>query len=172
MSSNNGDDFFAEARNQFLESLSPKESSLFSKCSSPEELLQDIEKFNGASKDKRFLRKIVQKVKTLSDSLSPYFDAVGIIIQSNPEFAALAWGGVRFILQLASNYVTFFEKLANTLQRLGGVIPQYDILLDLWKKENVQPSPRLRASLINVYRDLFQFFKGVTRIFLRKDGGK
>jgi hypothetical protein len=45
-------------------------------------------------------RRFMARIKALSDALAPYFDVVGITVQSNPEYAALAWGGIRLVLQV------------------------------------------------------------------------
>ncbi|KAH6714527.1 hypothetical protein BKA61DRAFT_673850 [Leptodontidium sp. MPI-SDFR-AT-0119] len=96
---------------------------------------------------------------------------VGIIVQSNPEYAALAWGGVRLVLQLASNYATFFDKLTRTLERLAHHLPQYELIVGLYKGRYLdQFAQRITASLREVYVDIFQFLQRVALVFTRKDG--
>ena len=77
---------------------------------------------------------------------------------------------------MASNFVGFFEKLANILERISAAFPQYSEILTYWKlNRNVSQSlvpARLKASLGQVYADLLGFFRSVIRIFTRKDGSK
>ncbi|OCL06693.1 hypothetical protein AOQ84DRAFT_410359, partial [Glonium stellatum] len=181
---------FIEARDQFLASISPKERALFSNCTSAKCLIEDIKKFDSLSKKKRWCKPLFTKIHYFSQELAPYFEIVGIVIQSNPEIAAIAWGAIRFILQvcsfltffdlLASNYATFFEKLANTLDRLGKEIPQYGRFLELLNKSDGKsskdPQPehweRFKLSLITIYQDLFGFFRSVALVFMKKSGGQ
>lgn len=99
---------FEEARDQFLKGLSPEEREQFIKLSSAEELLSDIAKLDHVRDDKKLLQRSMKKIKDLSDRLSPYFEIVNIVIQSHPEFAALAWGAIRLVLQ-----VKFFQLVSN-----------------------------------------------------------
>jgi len=46
--------------------------------------------------------RVVKRVKAFSDNLKHYFDVIGILIQSHPEYAALVWGAVRLVLQVLS----------------------------------------------------------------------
>lgn len=73
------------------------------------------------------------------------------------------------VLKLASNFVTFFEKLTKIVERLGAELPQYSLIeksfLDM-------PSDRLRELVCKVYIDIFQFFQSVVRVFTKEDGSK
>jgi hypothetical protein len=72
--------------------------------------------------------------------------------------------------KLASNYVTFFEKLANTLELLSQELPQYDTITEIWTKYKIKPTERFKLLLASVYVDVFQFFRSVALIFTKKDG--
>jgi hypothetical protein len=74
--------------------------------------------------------------------------------------------------QLASNFVTFFEKLAKACERIAQELPQYKEIAALSRRSKGQPSLRLRNSLCNVYDGLFKFFQSVARVFTKKDGSK
>ena len=131
------------------------------------------------------------KIKALSDKLEPYFEVIQIVIQSNPEWTAIAWGAFRLILQvwyhpvahslsvpsdvglrchkLAGNFTTFFEKMAMSISQVAAELPQYEEIERLY---NTNIQPRLKASLQEVYVCLFQFFQSIARVFTRKDGSK
>ena len=47
------------------------------------------------------LHEAVSKVASFANSLEPYFKIVEIIISSNPEYAAIAWGGLRLVFQVS-----------------------------------------------------------------------
>ncbi|MCJ1398403.1 hypothetical protein MMC11_001601 [Xylographa trunciseda] len=124
---------FGEARDQFLTSLSPKEQSLFTECTSSHDLLASVKQFTAFEKNKRHITKYIAQIQRLSDNLTPYFDVIGILVSSNPEYAAIAWGAFRLVLQLASNYIGFFEKLLAIIERFGESFPQYDRISHIYE---------------------------------------
>ena len=73
------------------------------------------------------------------------------------------------VLKLASNFVTFFEKLTKIVERLGAELPQYR-LIEKWCLN--MPSDKLQESACKVYIDIFQFFQSVVRVFTKEDGSK
>jgi len=70
--------------------------------------------------------------------------------------------------QLATNFISFAEKLASTITSIAVRLPQYDALTS----SSVGLSPRMKASITNIYVDLFRFFQGVVGVFTKKDGSK
>jgi hypothetical protein len=44
----------------------------------------------------------MQRISALSKTLAPYFDVVGIVVQTE-DYAALAWGGFRLVLQVMAS---------------------------------------------------------------------
>jgi hypothetical protein len=71
-------------------------------------------------------------------------------------------------LQLASNFVTFFEKLSGMLESLSTSMPQYAEILALVMQT---PSERLKISIRHYYVDLFDIFRSIARVFTKRDGG-
>jgi hypothetical protein len=101
MAASQAPDLFLQARDEFLSSLQPSHQSLFKECTSSQELVKEVESFMGfADKHPRLRRHVLVKVKKLSDSLQPYFDVLGIIVQSHPEYAAIFYGGIRLLFQV------------------------------------------------------------------------
>jgi hypothetical protein len=90
---------FRAASQSFLNSLPPKERAQFEHCYSSDDLLKSIGKV-AADKGEGRLRVHLKKVRLFSERLEPYFETIGIIVQSHPEFAALAWGALRLVLQV------------------------------------------------------------------------
>lgn len=90
---------FEQAVTEFRASLAPQERNIFIQCQSPEELIkhvQSLEIFKRTQKHGGLMRRL----STFSKSLSHYFDIIGILVQSHPEYAALAWGAFRLVLQV------------------------------------------------------------------------
>ena len=91
---------FSDARDSFLESLSEEERSLYSKCTSADDILQELRTFAAFKQNHRRWSKPFNQLKTFAERLEPYFEIVSICIQSNPQWTAIAWGAIRLTLQV------------------------------------------------------------------------
>jgi hypothetical protein len=89
---------FCEARDKFLDSLSENERSRFSKCSSGEDLLAEVKAVGAFKTGHRKWERSFQCIAKFTKQLQPYFQILEIMIQSNPEWTAIAWGAFRFVL--------------------------------------------------------------------------
>ncbi|KAI0517883.1 hypothetical protein F5B22DRAFT_645589 [Xylaria bambusicola] len=177
---------FKEARDDFLNSLQPLERTAFAKCVSAEELIKQVQQMPALAGNPSLLRRTIGKVRRLSDILSPYFDTVGLFVSSHPEFAAIAWGAVRLVLQLASNFDTFFGKLTDTLEQIGMALPKYRFILNLLQakynrqaslsdrqrrlQQSMDLSIRIKKSICVLYKDILRFMLVVVRVFTKSDG--
>lgn len=164
-------DIFNKALDAFVETLAPDERALFSSCSSAEQLLADVRRLDPISKDRARGRGFLERITVFSEKLAPYFEVIGIIISSNPQYSAVVWGAIRLVLQLASNYTTFFDKLTRNLERFAQQFFQYDLLASLCKR--AQPNEYIelvKSSLQDIYSNIFQFLRCVARVLTRKDG--
>lgn len=88
---------FQEAREEFLRSLSPNEKSRFAFCSSGKELLRDIKSIDCLRQE---ARQPLTRLQPLNEKLEPYFQVIGILVSSHPEYAAVGWGALCLILQV------------------------------------------------------------------------
>ncbi|PSN59982.1 hypothetical protein BS50DRAFT_681838 [Corynespora cassiicola Philippines] len=160
---------FKNAIAKFQASLAPNEQSLFSKCASADELHDTVRNF-GIIKKISDSNRVLKRVRDFNRSLGHYFAVIGILVQSHPEFAALAWGAARLALQLASNFHEFFDKLTKTLERLADALPWYeDLALTLKRDKHYRVSSRLISSLTKIYVDILTFFQSVVRVFTKRD---
>lgn len=105
------DKFFLEARDMFLQKLPHPERLIFANCKGPEELLADVRKLGHfRTKNQAWIR-ILEKIKSFSDNIEPYFKIVEVVISSHPESAAIAWGAIRLVLQVTGfPFVSFFNS--------------------------------------------------------------
>ncbi|KAF2728944.1 hypothetical protein EJ04DRAFT_580987 [Polyplosphaeria fusca] len=164
---------FHKAKEAFIQSLGPRERSLFAKCDSVEELFDDARKIPELLKPKDRGSALLGKLAHFAERLKPYFEIVGIVVQSHPEFASLVWGAVRLLLQLAGNYANFFESFVHSLDRIAVNLESLQngvILLQAYPQ--MRGFGRLEKSLAHIYSDLFAFFQAVVKIFTRKDGSR
>ena len=133
-----------------------------------DEFLADVQKLDVISMQKRRGAKFLKQIKNLSDKLQPCFKALHLIAQSD-QWSAMAWGVFRFVLQLAGNFVVFFEKLTKTIGQVAVTLPQYD---DYMQVDLGGATERLKSSPYHIYAALFDFFHGVARVFTKQNGSK
>jgi hypothetical protein len=94
---------FTKAYNSFYGSLSVEEKILFAPCASSEDLIQALKKVDGLGKRRQATRfsRVTKAIEKVKKSLDPFLSVVNIMVQSNPEYASLVWGGFRFILEVS-----------------------------------------------------------------------
>ncbi|KAJ3563037.1 hypothetical protein NPX13_g8340 [Xylaria arbuscula] len=164
----NPDVVFEEARDEFIASLALPEKAAFARCESAEELLKQMSKMPAFAEN-------------------PHgFKRLAFFVSSHAEFAAIAWGAIRLMLKLASNFGIFFDKLTDTLEKIGLALPTYRFLLNiLQSKYGMPPSKssrqgrlqqsialsfRIKRSICVLYQDILRFFLVVVRVFAKVDG--
>ncbi|KAK8123233.1 hypothetical protein PG984_011903 [Apiospora sp. TS-2023a] len=162
---------FKAAKEGFLDTLSTAERSQFSALcdkASPEQLLDSLTPFSRRFKKERW-GKAFEKIQGFTEALEPYFDVVNIVISSHPELAAIVWGAFRLVLQMAGNFSSFFEKLADLLTDLKRMIPRFKDLVDLFAAKAFV-SPRILPIVQDFYSDIFLLLCSVAQVFTKKDG--
>jgi hypothetical protein len=162
---------FEDAQRKFLDALAPAERARVEKCSSAQDLLKSAQELEVIAKDRIRGRGFISRIRSFNDSLAPYLGVIEVIVSSHPEYAAIVWGSIRLTLQLASNYASFFDKLTQSLARLGHHLPQSQIIEKIYRSEHKQEFPeRVKDALCKVYVDIFNFLHNVARVFTKKDG--
>ncbi|TVY75990.1 hypothetical protein LSUE1_G005942 [Lachnellula suecica] len=175
---------FQEVRDSFLGLIPENEKSQLADCSSFQAVLDQLraqlENYQKGKRGRPSSTDIwIRKIERFGHKLGVYFDVINIVISSNPEYSALAWGAFRLVLLLSSNYTTFFEKLVILLERLSVSFDQYSRALEILRDASCLPGKMLRKSadfsriqnaIIAVYTNLFQFFVGVMQVFTKKNG--
>lgn len=187
--SSGNDRIFREAHDEFLATLTAEERARFPKHISASNLINDIQVPSAFQNNHANWTKILKRFEEFGRKLQPYFEIMNIVLQSHPEWTAIAFGAFRLVLQvysfslilqvvckqeliraqLASNYTSFFMKLAELVEHIGRLMPQYEKLLEIGKK---QVSPIFQSSLRDFYLDLFKFFQSIARLFSHKNGSK
>jgi hypothetical protein len=97
-------DLFTQTRDEFLKALADHERARFSKCGSIDELLSDVKALESFSKSRRRTTACLAKVKAFGDNLVPYFKIMEIACTTPPEWANIALGALRLILQVRDLY--------------------------------------------------------------------
>ncbi|KAK6358579.1 hypothetical protein TWF730_007905 [Orbilia blumenaviensis] len=87
-------------------------------------------------------------------SMQQFSSIVDTCIQSNPEIAALIWGGIKFVLLAFSNYTKYLEEIANMCEKMGCLCPQFK------RFSNLFPSHReLQDAICGFYAIVVDFFR-------------
>ncbi|KAI1762746.1 hypothetical protein GGR53DRAFT_467992 [Hypoxylon sp. FL1150] len=164
---------FNRARDEFLAGLSDQDRSLYSPCTSPDDLIKAIEelKIITQSQDRRHqdkARRWIGAISRLCAALKPYLTIIDVFVSSNPEYAALVWGSLHLILQLASNYTEFFDKLTQLLSGLSESFSQYRRILDI--KLRAKSNKLVQECVADAYGILLEIFHSAVRVFTKSDG--
>ncbi|XRM40199.1 hypothetical protein ABZX51_003519 [Aspergillus tubingensis] len=161
---------FEELSNTFVstvECLSPQHKDLLASCKTPDDLVKQLSEIDSLKKARRRETQWVGSIRRIIERLAPYFEVIDTLVSCDPIHAATIWGGLRVVLQLASNFATFFEKIMKCLDRIAEIFPIYERIERLFES---QP-PGLQSSLEHLYTDLFRFLSEVLRVFCKPTGG-
>jgi hypothetical protein len=93
---------FLKAHELFFNSLSPNERQQFRSCKSAEELLDEAMKLSHFREEKKNWARPLECIQRFSEHLAPYLNIISTIVESNPQWSAIVWGAVRFVLQVLS----------------------------------------------------------------------
>ncbi|CAH0017112.1 unnamed protein product [Clonostachys rhizophaga] len=164
-------DVFKQAQSRFHLALPTEEQAKYRPCGSVEQLLTDVRQFSLLPKGNRRLSDCMLKIKAFTDNLEPYLGVIAIICGSHAGRADATFGTLRLVLQMASSYGSFFEKLCDALERLDIRFPRYQELYDKLSSRKAGPvGPTLTNALGKTYDFLFEFFQSVAGLFSRPSG--
>ena len=104
----------------------------------------------------RWGRCLGPRLVSFLESVQQFSKVVDTFVSSNPEIAALLWGGVRLSLLLVNNYVSYFEKLSGLFMQLGRSCPRLAEFGTLYKT-----SIGLQRSLCEYYAVVVHLCKSV-----------
>ncbi|KAH8730667.1 hypothetical protein GQ44DRAFT_722922 [Phaeosphaeriaceae sp. PMI808] len=102
---------FDQAHESFLAQLSDKERQQFAPIKDYKAFQAEIVKLSQSIKSRKST-KLFTVINKCGQHLASYFEVVGIVVQSHPEWAAIAWGSFRLIL------APFEVRFSDILQRL------------------------------------------------------
>ncbi|KAI9887893.1 MAG: hypothetical protein M1823_000281 [Watsoniomyces obsoletus] len=96
----------------------------------------------------------------VSRTLNVYAKSIDIIVSSNPEYAALLWGSMRFLLQVSLNYFDLFTGLSNLICGIGDNLERFEMYLHAYPTARMKAfSYRLYAIVIAFFKDAILFYK-------------
>ncbi|KAI0384987.1 hypothetical protein F5Y04DRAFT_246589 [Hypomontagnella monticulosa] len=122
---------FQRVRDQFLSSLSPRHRLLYSPCASEKDFLDGLKKLDILAKRTLQSQRWIESIKEFAAQLSPFFKVVDTFVSSHPDYAAVAWGALKLVFQLAENFTSFFDKLIKLISEITDAFTQYTDILSI-----------------------------------------
>ena len=93
--------------------------------------------------------------------INRFMAGITLFIQANPDVSALVVGGVRLVIDVATNFIDFFPKLSNMLCRFGNFLAPLTEYAKASERQDL-----VLETLANVYGDLLRFCKQAHDVFI------
>ena len=121
----NPDAVLSAALNDFKTVLTEEQSRQFNTTLSPDtndavRLATQIDHEN----TNRWGRCLGPRLVTFLESVQQFSKILDTFVSSNPEIAALLWGGVKLCLLLVNNFTSYFDKLSSLFMQIGRSCPR------------------------------------------------
>ena len=111
------------AKERYLDGLEPDEKTLFREATL-ENLYystSNLERDDRKSKS----RAIIQKLRPLVEKIEDYGKALDAYANIAPTYLAPIWGSIRVLMVIARAYGKFYNRIVETLGRIGDVLPRF-----------------------------------------------
>lgn len=118
------DDAWLTAKERFLSDLDDKERALFDKAT-----LENL--YYASSNDQKVdqncskTRATLQKLQPLISAVQDYGSSFDAFANTAPLYLAPIWGSIRVVLILARNHRRFYDRIAETFERIGDLLPRF-----------------------------------------------
>lgn len=97
------------------------------------------------------MRSAIQKLGPLVNAIENYGKAVDTTAQVTPFHPSPIWGSIRVLLLLASTHGKFYDRIVDTLSRIGDILPRFRGYERIYGRRKHQ---RLAKILSNAYLDI------------------
>ncbi|KAH7416746.1 hypothetical protein BKA64DRAFT_701531 [Cadophora sp. MPI-SDFR-AT-0126] len=144
------DDPWTLAKARFLSDLDPSERDIFNNATL-ENLFYTTSNTNRDDAEKSRVRSVATKLGPLVSAIENYGKALDTFAQIAPLYLSPIWGSIRVLLVLARSYGKFFERVVDTLGRIGDVLPRFRDYQRIYSRAKHQ---RLTQALSNAYLDI------------------
>lgn len=121
---NGSHDAWGLAKARFLADLEPSERDIFNNATL-ENLFYTTNNANRDDAEKSRVRKVAARLGPLVSAIESYGKALDTFAQIAPLYLSPIWGSIRVLLILARSYGKFFERVVDTLGRIGDVLPRF-----------------------------------------------
>ena len=111
------------ARDRYLESLEPDERPLFTEATI-ENLFHKTSNIQRADRISSKTRNAAEKLQPLVNKIEGFGKALDTFTSIAPLLVAPIWGSLRVVLVVAQKFTKFYEKIIDTLGRIGDILPR------------------------------------------------
>ncbi|KAE9368087.1 hypothetical protein N431DRAFT_417137 [Stipitochalara longipes BDJ] len=102
-------------------------------------------------------RTVLRWLSKLSLGIRHYSQALDMLAQHHPEYVALAWGAIKFVLTGVINHEELIEELAKALTLISNVLPGIKLSARLYQTEE------MKDAVASMYGHIIRFFQRATR---------
>lgn len=163
-----GNPAFDAAVEEFTKKLTDEERNAFNRAHTGinvEQLYKRVAKLDAMDK-KTKARQNLDAVQRFLHLLNQLVRGVSIGIQASPEISSLVVGGAKLIIDMAVNFVEFFQQLSVMIQHLSGHLGHLEELSK--HKDN----HLIFEGVKNVYEGLLDFYHHAYQVFKDEKGQK
>ncbi|KAK3989041.1 hypothetical protein QBC44DRAFT_94922 [Cladorrhinum sp. PSN332] len=90
--------------------------------------------------------------KLMSSRMMQYEKVIDSVVSSHPEYAALVWGAMKFLLTVTLNHEELSANIARAFAEIAAVLPEAEFLA-----QTLYPTQRMRNTLANAYVQIIEF---------------
>jgi hypothetical protein len=125
-----------------------------------EDVLEDIKKFETQHASSSIMRGVSKQISPFLDCIWSYAAAIDVIANTQPMPLSPVWAIVRMVLQAARAFEEYFTKLVAMLERIGDVLPRFDLYIQMFPTHQ-----NLVVGVSRIYADIIQFCVKAKRVF-------
>ncbi|USP80425.1 hypothetical protein yc1106_07699 [Curvularia clavata] len=111
-------------------------------------LVQAKAKYDSARRDSKVQKWLVK----LAERIHFYGSVLDVFAQHHPEYVALAWGSIKFLLTATLNHEKTLATLAKAMARIADALPRAELQSVLY------PTKKMKSAMTDLYAYLLRFF--------------
>ncbi|KAF2495524.1 hypothetical protein BU16DRAFT_610481 [Lophium mytilinum] len=150
---------WALAKARYTEDLSDEEQSLF-ETATLDNIFYRASAAEKKHKAESKTRAVHEKMRPLLEAVEDYGKAMDVYANTYSLALAPIWGSIRVLLQYASDFGKYYEKIVDILARIGDVLPRFRIYERLFPDHT-----RLVLALADAYLDIIKFCTDAKAVF-------
>jgi hypothetical protein len=160
---------FEIAIKKHIDKLPESEKDVFFRAAShpinEHDLLAQIQQYDAQHAHHSSLRPQTERLSRVLGILDRFMGGVVIAIQANPDLSSIIVGGIRVVIDLAIDFVQFFDKLTDMLCQLQDYLAPLSVLAKAGKYSQI-----LIEALVDAYADILDFCWKARKVFVDSDG--
>ncbi|CAN9197680.1 unnamed protein product [Alternaria alternata] len=107
-----------------------------------------------------------QSLERLSSRIMYYGKVMDTLAQHHPEYVALVWGAMKFVLTGVINRATLFEKLSQALIDIANVLPRMNLSAELYQTKDME------VALSRLFTNIILFLRLCVRWYNKSSLGR